>query len=223
MHDPDLTAATQTIESTHPDIVNFVRLHAANAATDRDRAVKLFYGVRDGFRYDPYQIDLTIAGMKASTTLATRRGWCVSKAILLAACCRSIGIPSRLGFADVRNHLSTERLRQRMRTDIFYWHGYTEMLLEGKWLKATPAFNIELSEKFGLLPLDFDGRNDSIYHPFDGAGNRHMEYVNQRGAYSDLPLEEIIRTFQEKYAFADRSSDFAAASFDEDVDRESGE
>ena len=223
MRDIDFTAATRTIESTHPDVVDFVRPHTANAPTDRQRAVKLFYGVRDDFRYDPYQIDLTIAGMKASTTLATRRGWCVSKAILLAACCRSIGIPARLGFADVRNHLSTERLRQRMRTDIFYWHGYTEMLLEGKWVKATPAFNIELCEKFRLLPLEFDGRNDSLYHPFDAAGNRHMEYVNQRGTYSDLPLEEIIKTFQEKYAFLDRSPDLAAASFDDDVDRESGE
>ncbi|MEK6320517.1 MAG: transglutaminase family protein [Acidobacteriota bacterium] len=223
MDDVDLTSSTQTIESTHPGIVDFVRLHAGDAVTDVEIAVTLFYAVRDGFRYDPYQIDLTVAGMKASTTLVTRRGWCVSKAILLAACCRSTGIPARLGFADVRNHLSTERLRQRMRTDIFYWHGYTEMLLEGKWVKATPAFNIELCEKFRLLPLDFDGRNDSLYHPFDAAGNRHMEYVSHRGTYSDLPLDEIIRTFQEKYAFADRSPELNAASFDEDVNRESGQ
>src|SRR6266480_8073642 len=113
-------------------------------------------------------------------------------------------------------------MRQRMRTDIFYWHGYTEMLLDGKWVKATPAFNIELCEKFRLLPLEFDGRNDSLYHQFDAAGNRHMEYVNQRGTYSDLPLGEIINTFQKKYAFLDRSSDLAPATFDEDVDRESG-
>lgn len=220
MFDVDLIAPTPTIESTHPEILDFVRRHAGDAPTDRERAVKLFYAVRDDFRYDPYEIDLTVRGMKASTTLTTGRGWCVSKAILLAACCRSIGIPSSLGFADVRNHLSTERLRQRMRTDIFYWHGYTELFLEGKWVKATPAFNIELCEKFRLLPLDFDGQNDSLYHPFDAAGNRHMEYVNHRGTYSDLPLQEIIDTFQDKYAFLNRSSELANASFDEDVDRE---
>ena len=220
MHDAHLLTATTTIESTHPEVVDFVRQQIGSIESVRERAVRLFYGVRDEFRYDPYQIDLTIAGMRASSTLASRRGWCVSKAILLAACCRCIGIPARLGFADVRNHLSTERLRQRMRTDIFYWHGYTEMLLEGKWVKATPAFNIELCEKFRLLPLDFDGVSDSLYHPFDAAGNRHMEYVNDRGTYSDLPLEEIIKTFQEKYSFADRS-DLRAASFDADVERES--
>ena len=220
MTQAELTAPTQTIESTHAAVVNFTRLHAADAVTDIEQAVRLFYAVRDGFRYDPYQIDLTVAGMKASTTLEMGRGWCVSKAILLAACCRSLGIPASLGFADVRNHLSTERLRQRMRTDIFYWHGYTEILLAGKWVKATPAFNIELCERFRLLPLDFDGRNDSLYHPFDAEGNRHMEYVNHRGTYSDLPIDEILRTFRQEYGFGEGKPEPHAASFDEDVDRE---
>ena len=220
MTQAELTAPTQTIESTHAAVVNFTRQHAADAVTDIEQAVRLFYAVRDGFRYDPYQIDLTVAGMKASTTLEMGRGWCVSKAILLAACCRSLGIPARLGFADVRNHLSTERLRQRMHTDIFYWHGYTEILLAGKWVKATPAFNIELCERFRLLPLDFDGRNDSLYHPFDAAGNRHMEYVNDRGTYSDLPIGEILRTFRQEYGFGEGKPEPHAASFDEDVDRE---
>lgn len=215
----ELTRPTLTIESAHADVADFTRQQIGDAASDIERAVRLYYGVRDSIRYDPYQIDLTIEGMKASATLATRHGWCVSKAVLLAACCRSLGIPARLGFADVRNHLSTERMRQRMRTDIFYWHGYTEMWLAGKWVKATPAFNIELCERFRLLPLEFDGQSDSLYHPYDVEGNRHMEYVNHRGAYSDLPIEEIIGTFREEYSFAERS-ELKEASFDEDVTRE---
>jgi len=212
--------ATSTIESTHPAVVHFTARHTGGVTNEAERAVRLFYAVRDGFRYDPYQIDLTVGGMKASRTLEIERGWCVSKAVLLAACCRSLGIPARLGFADVRNHLSTARLRERMRTDIFYWHGYTEMLLDGKWVKATPAFNIELCEKFGLLPLEFDGSDDSLYHPFDAAGNRHMEYVTQRGAYTDLPIEEIIQTFRKEYSFGDWKPEPHAPSFDEDVERE---
>ena len=196
MKDADFITSTPTIEADHSEVKSFASLHAGECASEIERAVRLFYAVRDSVRYDPYRIDLTTDGMKASTTLSTSRGWCVSKAILLAACCRTLGIHARLGFADVRNHLSTERLRQRMRTDIFYWHGYTEILLAEKWVKATPAFNIELCEKFGLLPLEFDGLNDSLYHPFDIEGNRHMEYVNQRGFYADLPLEEIITTFE---------------------------
>ncbi len=107
-----------------------------------------------------------------------------------------------------------------MRTDIFYWHGYTEIRLGEKWVKATPAFNIELCEKFRLLPLEFDGMRDSLYHPFDAEGNRHMEYVNHRGVYSDLPLNEIIKTFRDQYSFVELRGAREASSFDEDVDRE---
>jgi len=218
--DNQFTGATETIETYSPAVVEFARLHAGGRASETERAVGLYYAVRDQIRYDPYRIDLTTDGMRASTTLSNRHGWCVSKAILLAACCRSMGIPARLGFADVRNHLSTERMRERMQTDIFYWHGYTEILLESNWVKATPAFNIELCERFGLLPLEFDGLSDSLYHPYDREGNRHMEYVRHRGTYSDLPLEEIIQTFRQEYRFRRAESDLNHASFDEDVKRE---
>src|SRR5262245_41867315 len=211
---------TETVESGHPEVVSFAHRHIGETTQDVEQGVRLYYAVRDEIRYDPYQIDLTTQGMKASTTLQARRGWCVSKAVLLAACCRSVGIPARLGFADVRNHLSTAWLRERMGTDIFYWHGFTEMLLDGKWVKATPAFNIELCRKFRLLPLEFDGRNDSLYHPFDEEGNRHMEYVNNRGSYADLPIDEIAETFRREYRFGQRQSELARESFDDDVDTE---
>src|SRR5215813_2258766 len=215
----DFTSPTATIESTHPSVAAFASSQAGTG-TDRERAIRLYYAVRDGIRYDPYRLRLTEPGMKASFTLEAKHGWCVSKAVLLAACCRSVGIPSRLGFADVRNHLSTARLRERMGTDIFYWHGFTDMLLDGKWVKATPAFNIELCRKFRLLPLEFNGRNDSLYHPFDEEGNRHMEYVNHRGVYADVPIAEIAQTFQREYRFARSQPDLTRENFDADVDRE---
>jgi transglutaminase-like putative cysteine protease len=179
------------------------------------QAVNLYYAVRDGIYYDPYAIILSTSGLCASTTLEKGRGWCVAKAILLAACCRHIGLPARLGFADVKNHLSTQRLRQRMKTDVFHWHGYTSICLNDKWIKATPAFNVELCEKFSLKPLEFDGTTDSIYHPFDLQGNRHMEYVKNRGEFADVPLDAIIKTFREKYPADDTS--WLNADFDHDV------
>jgi transglutaminase-like putative cysteine protease len=146
-------------------------------------------------------------------------GWCVTKGALLAAVARAAGIPARLGFADVRNHLSTERLRQKMQTDLFIWHGYVEMWLEGAWRKCTPAFNLSLCERFGLLPLDWDGRSDSLYHPYDRAGNRHMEYVHLRGTFDDLPLAQIVADFEATYP---GWGTMARADFDADVARESG-
>ncbi|MCA0240849.1 MAG: transglutaminase family protein [Proteobacteria bacterium] len=195
---PASLAPTAIIDSDHPAVVAFVREHAGSG-DDRARAVALYHAVRDGFRYDPYRIDLSARGLSASQVLAQGYGWCVPKAALLTAACRAAGIPSRVGYADVRNHLSTERLRKSMQTDVFIWHGYSDLWLDGRWVKATPAFNIDLCERFGLLPLEFDGSNDSIYHPFDRAGNRHMEYVLQRGAFDDVPLAQILADFERVY------------------------
>lgn len=210
-------ASTDFIDFDNPKVQNFADRHA-KGQNDRERAVSLYYAVRDGFRYDPYQIDLSIAGLRASSVLDKGYGWCVTKAVLLAAACRALGIPSRLGYADVRNHLSTERLRKTLKKDIFYYHGYTDIWLDGDWRKATPAFNIELCDRFGLLPLDFDGHSDSIYHPFDKTGQRHMEYINFRGEYADVPLEDMRDTFDREYP--DVFKFLIGADFDSDVRRE---
>jgi transglutaminase-like putative cysteine protease len=213
-------APTALIDSDHPDVIAFAREHAMGA-TDRERAVSLYLAVRDLFRYDPYRIDLSPQGMRASSVMAQGSGWCVPKAALMAAVCRAAGLHARLGYADVRNHLSTERLRQTMKTDVFIWHGYADIWLDGQWVKATPAFNIELCDKFGLLPLEFDGRNDSIYHPFDKAGNRHMEYVKQRGTFDDMPLAQIVADFQTVYgSWMGSQQALESADFQKDVDTE---
>ena len=160
-------------------IVNaFIRGNSQEDAPVTERIISLYYAVRDQIRYDPYTPSDQLSDFSASRTLELMRGWCVPKSILYAACCRALGVPARLGYADVRNHLSTENLRRQMGTDIFYWHGYTDVYLNDKWVKATPVFNIELCDRFRLKPLEFDGFEDSIYHPFDldagaGVGDRH--------------------------------------------------
>ena len=208
---------TPTVDSDHPAVAAVAADKTGAAASPVDRAVALFFAVRDGFRYDPYRVELTVAGVRASTTLANGYGWCVPKAALLAACCRALGIPARMGYADVRNHLSTERMRRYMKTDVFYWHGYTSIYLDGRWLKATPAFNIELCEKLRLKPLDFDGQSDALFHPFDLAGNRHMDYLNDRGEFAEVPVVLIAETFRREYSAAVDQGD---TDFDTDVDRE---
>jgi transglutaminase-like putative cysteine protease len=213
-----MLAATPLIDSDHPDVVDFARRHAAGA-TDRERAVALYLAVRDRIRYDPYRIDLSPAGMRASRALANGHGWCVPKAALLAAAARAAGIPARVGYADVRNHLSTERMRATMGTDVFIWHGYTDLFIDGAWVKATPAFNIELCDRFGLLPLEFDGRADSIYHPFDRSGQRHMEYVRQRGSFDEMPLAALVADFAATYPKLAPSVG-AGGDFAADVERE---
>ena len=197
--------------------MSYVEDVVAGVEQDTQRAVAVYYAIRDGILYDPYSADISVAGLKATTVLEERRGWCVSKAILLAACCRALGIPARLGYADVLNHLSTEKMRQRMKTNVFYWHGYTALYLDDRWVKATPAFNVELCEKFGLKPLEFNGRDDSIYHAFDQAGNRHMEYLHDRGQFLEPPIEAMRRTFDEYYPGWPNASDATEADFGGEV------
>ncbi len=208
---------TEIIDSDNAAVQEFAGQHSSGSTDPVARAIDLYYAVRDGFRYDPYTIDLSPAGFRASTTLANKRGWCVPKAILLAAVCRAVAIPARLGFADVRNHLSTARMRKLMKTDIFYWHGYTSLYLQDTWIKATPAFNLELCERFDLQPLEFDGHHDSLYQSLDRKGNKHMEYIRQRGEFSDVPLAQILETYQLEYLMGES---WNQADFDAEVARE---
>jgi len=190
---------TYHINSDALEIQQFVDDVAADATDPTERAILLFRAVRDGIRYNPHTFTYDTDAYKASTTLANRTGFCVPKAILLAAVTRAAGIPSRLAFADVVNHLATERLIEQMETDVFAFHGYNELYLNNKWVKATPTFDTGLCEKFGVKPLEFDGHNDSVFHAFDTGGRKHMEYILDRGHYADLPFDEMIRVYQEFY------------------------
>jgi transglutaminase-like putative cysteine protease len=196
----DYLRPTQFIDSDAPTVIEFARFTVGDAGTDIEKGVRLYYAVRDSVRYDPYAIEADPDTFKASWVLAARVGFCVQKAILLAAVARAVEIPSRLGFADVRNHLTTQRLRKLMGTDVFAFHGYTELYLDGQWVKATPAFNRALCERFKVLPLEFDGKSDSVFHPFDAEGRRHMEYLRDHGHFADFPLERMVRAFKEHYA-----------------------
>lgn len=208
---PAWLAATEFLDYHHPAVQAFVAstvpggTHGAGAgaldgaATPKEQALRLYYAVRDGIRYDPYSASMRREAMRASTTLIKGVGYCVNKALVYAACLRSIGIPARPGFADVKNHLSTEKLTRLMGTDLFAWHGYVSLWLEGRWVKATPAFNLDMCRRFGVLPLDFDGEHDSLMHPYNSSNQRHMEYVKQRGDFDDLPYDELVADMVRMY------------------------
>ena len=187
------------IESDDPVIIEYARRTIGDAEGDVAKALRLFYAVRDDILYDPYGQMADPRSYSGKASLESGRGFCIPKSALLAACARAVGIPARPGYADVLNHLATDKLKENMGTDVFAWHSYTDLLLDGKWVKATPAFNKSMCEKFGLKPLDFDGRNDSLFHEFDQAGNRHMEYILDRGTFQDVPIDEIQATFAEIY------------------------
>lgn len=211
--DPKHLSATEFMDFRHPAVQGFLAEAVGGATESRERAVRLFYAVRDRIRYDPYLFSVRRPALRASHAVEAGVAFCVPKALLFAACLRAVGIPARPGFADVRNHLSTEKLTRLMGTDVFAWHGYVSLLLDGRWVKATPAFNREMCERFGVLPLEFDGTADSLFHPYDASGQRHMEYVRQRGEYDDLPYDEMVADLVRRYPQFAAMGDRALADF----------
>lgn len=192
--------ATWFVDAGHPEIGRWVKDVTAGAASDRDAAVALYHDVRDRIRYDPYSVNPEPEAFRASDVLGSEANWCVPKAVLLVAGARRAGIAARLGFADVRNHLSTDKLRERMGTDVFVYHGFAELWLDERWVRATPTFNLQLCQRFGVAPLDFDGTSDALFHAYDGEGRRHMEYLRYHEPRSDLPLDEILDALRTHYA-----------------------
>jgi transglutaminase-like putative cysteine protease len=192
-----LLCATTYFDYQHPAVeALYNELEAENP---RDLAVEIYYLVRDRYIYNPYRFVDGGISMTASYCTLHNEGYCIPKASLMVALCRRAGIPARIGLADVKNHLSSPKLLALLKTDIFSMHGYAQMYINGRWLKATPAFNRSLCEKFAIEPLEFDGEHDSIFQPTTTDGQRHMEYIVDYGTFDDLPYEFIMTNFQKHY------------------------
>lgn len=189
------------MDSDHPSVIRWTRevVRDIPAGDKLAQAVSLYLAVRDSFLYNPYEVDLRPEAMKASFQLGKESGYCIEKANLLGASARVLGIPARLGFADVRNHIGTERLEAFLGTDILTFHGYTDLYLEGQWVKATPAFNAALCRKLGVEPLEFNGREDSIFQEYDQTEGRFMEYLVDHGTFQEWPREAFIASIQKHY------------------------
>jgi transglutaminase-like putative cysteine protease len=213
MMDPAYLRPARFIESDAPAIVDFARSQAGSARSPTEIAVRLHYAVRDTVLYDPYQAFARPETYSGRVALERGRGFCVAKAALLAACARVLQIPARLGFADVCNHLATPRLIEMNGGDVFRWHAYTDLWLEDKFVKATPAFNLSMCERFDVMPLEFDGRNDSIFHPYDRSDRRHMEYLAYHGTFADVPVEKIIASLREHCPRLLEESGYKGADF----------
>jgi transglutaminase-like putative cysteine protease len=196
--EPYLTP-TPIIDSDHGIIRDFARSRVGESVDPLDQAVKLFLAVRDGIRYDPYSPFYLPEHYQASLVLKRGRAYCVPKASLLCALGRACRIPSRLGFATVRNHLATRQLIEFIGSNLFVYHGFVEFYLQGQWVKATPAFNKELCYRHGVPPLEFDGRKDALFQAYNIQNQKFMEYLEYYGTYSDVPVSTIVKAWEKTY------------------------
>ncbi|MFI7011261.1 transglutaminase family protein [Streptomyces sp. NPDC050145] len=220
---PNALRPTEFLDHESDEVRDFVAAALpAGPGTPTESAVALYHAVRDGIRYEVYGADLSREGLRASQVVRAGSGMCLHKSVLFAAGLRSLGVPARLVLADVRNHLASERLKELVGGDVFHQHGLTSVHLEGRWVKATPVFNKKLCRLYRMAPLDFDGTGDSLYHPFDSEGRRHMEFLRFHGEFDDLPYERILADLRVAHPRLFESGDataFAAGSLEADAAR----
>ena len=193
-------SATSIIDSDSKSIIDYAQ--TITESVDKDpisKAICLYYAVRDGIWYDPYTPFYRPEHYRSSVVLKRGRAFCIGKASLLCALGRACGIPSRVGFADVHNHLATKQLIEYLGSDIFTYHGFVEFFLDGKWVKATPAFNKELCRKAKVTPLEFNGREDSIFQPYNEEKKLFMQYIKDHGTYADIPVDQIVDAWKAVY------------------------
>ena len=183
------------VDSDQEDIIEFAHETVQGLSTNHEKALALYYRVRDGILYNPYVTDFEPETLKASTALREQKSFCVPKAALLAASARALGIRARLGFANVKNHLMSKRLADALQSKTVAFHGYTDE----KWVKATPAFHARMCKLFRVKPLEFDGYHDSIFHENSGRGERFMEYLVDHGSFADIPYEQMIDEYKKVY------------------------
>ena len=198
--DKKYLAPTTIIDSDNKIIIEYANDTVIDAGHDQiKKAVKLYYAVRDNIWYDPYYPFYRPEHYRASNVLKSGRGFCISKASLLCALARACNIPSRVGFATVRNHLATPKLIEFLGSDLFVYHGFTEFYLAGKWVKATPTFNADLCKKHKVIPLEFNGREDSIFQTYNMEKKEFMEYLDFHGTYADIPVDVILAAWEKAY------------------------
>jgi transglutaminase-like putative cysteine protease len=195
----DYLKPTETIDCDN----QLIREKACNLTRNTNdaaaKAKNLFYWVRDEIEYNPLVPLEIFDRYLASETVKRREGFCVEKAAVLAAFARAAGIPARLHFADIRNHLVSSRLFEIMGTDLFSYHGYAELHIGDKWVKATPAFDLKMCRQNRITPVDFDGRNHALLHSHNSDGKLHIEYVKDHGHRIDVPVEEILAAWMQHY------------------------
>lgn len=189
-------AESESIDFSHPEIESFLQ-GIKISENLKENAINIYYKVRDSFIYDPYHLNIRKDFLKASNVLLKKRAWCVEKSLLMVTCCRAIGIPARLGFAIVTNHIGVEKLIKYLERNEIVFHGYVEVLLDSKWIKCTPAFDKNVCRLSKVAPLDWDGENDSMFQEYSN-GNKFMEYIHLYGDFTDIPFE-LMHSEMKKY------------------------
>ncbi|HAS47048.1 MAG TPA: transglutaminase [Microscillaceae bacterium] len=185
---------------------------------DTEKAVELFYAVRDDFKFDLNHIDLHPSKLKASALVKRGVGTDIEKSTLLAATARAVGIPSRVSFSNLRSNLTAEQLGTVLQSDLLVFHSYTELWMGNHWVKLSPAFNQEACDYLDLPPLDFGIPEEKVFEKHHKSRRRYLKYVHQYGSFADLPYDLYISELRKHYPHLFKMVDAANEPFSFDLE-----
>lgn len=195
----DYLSSTYFFDYESEEIQKLIIEYKNTSLSPKEITKLLYLKIRDSWRYNPYSLSFSKENFKASVISKKTKGHCVDKSILLIACLRALGIPSRIHLAKVKNHIGVERLTEKFGTNELTNHGLVNVYLNGKWIKLSPAFNASMCKMFNVEPLGFDGKNDSVLQEFNKEGNLFMEYLEDYGHFDDVPVEFMFKNAREHY------------------------
>ncbi|MFN8944974.1 MAG: transglutaminase-like domain-containing protein [Pseudobdellovibrionaceae bacterium] len=148
-----------------PMIVHTAKKIVSSAATEQEKAVRLFNWVRDNIRY---QVGLYTH--RASDTFIHRFGSCTNKANLLVAMFRAAGIPAAFRLYRVKTReyfgpLCSKRLTQFMSFESI--HVFASVHLNQRWLRVDPTDDYRISQGGDHLnpqckQVHFNGQDEAL-------------------------------------------------------------
>ncbi len=192
-------AATYYFDYNEGAIQEAISEFKTDELSEVEKAVACYLKVRDTWRYNGYKLYFTKERFKASVIVKEKDAHCIDKSTLLITFLRGLGIPARIHLGKVKNHIAVEKLIEKLGTNELSPHGMVDVFLNGKWLKASPAFNATLCERCNVAPLDFDGLNDSVFQEYNRDGQEFMEYLEDYGHFEDLPFDFILNNMKTEY------------------------
>lgn len=159
---------TRSCDFTKAIVTNKAREITETTKDAQEKALKIFYWVRDQIKFGISNIDV-----RASTTLKKGYGECGNKTTLHMALLRAVGIPSRmhsvLAKRDVLQGLIPNFVYKKMVPLVS--HFWCECYLDGTWISCESMLDKPLYEnllktekirKDQIPTIDWDGKTDLI-------------------------------------------------------------
>jgi len=187
------------IDSASPELQALAALITEGSVSKRELAIRAFEHIRDSVPYE-FMAKFRPDQYRAMHVLDAGRGFCVQKAVLLAALLRACGIPSALVLGNLKDHTMPRRIVKALGTNVMHGHGFTAVWLDGEWLLVDASHDARFATRKGYELVSWDGACDALIAATALDGRRHAQFVALQGVFLDLPFEALLKLFAEAYA-----------------------